>query len=59
MLDELLQEWSVLPPGQWENDIGPRDWFAVANDAGIAAYFAEEKDAFAFRLHKINCILNA
>jgi hypothetical protein len=54
----LLEEWSVLAPGQWENDVGPEGWYAVANDQGIVAYFGAERDAFAFRLMKINIILN-
>jgi hypothetical protein len=57
-LDELLEIWSVIPPGQWENNIGPKDWFAVANDVGIVAYFGEEADAFRFRLAEINRALN-
>jgi len=56
--DELLEEWSVLSPGLWENETGPKDWFAVANDNGIVAYFGEEKDAFAYRLDRINTELN-
>lgn len=57
-LDDLLEEFSVYPPGQWENDIGPADWFAVSNGDGIIAYFADENDAYSFRLDKINRILN-
>lgn len=61
-LEELLEEWSVMSPGMWENDLTASpligDWYTVANDNGIIAYFGEEKDAFAFRLNKINQILN-
>lgn len=57
-LEELLEEWAVHFPGAWENEDGPKDWYAVSNDDGIIAYFAEEKDAFRFRLEKINQILN-
>lgn len=59
-LDELLEEWSVLPPGTWENENTylMNDWFAIANDDGICAYFNNDKDAFSFRLIKINSILN-
>ena len=39
LLDELLEKWSVIPPGSWFNDTGPKDWFAVCNDDGIVAYF--------------------
>jgi hypothetical protein len=57
-LDEMLESWSVLPPGMWENDTGPCDWYAVCNDDGIIAYFAKEADAYRFRLGKINYELN-
>ncbi len=57
-LDDLLEEISVMPPGQWENESGPKDWFAVCNDNGIIAYFGKESDAFRFRLDTINLILN-
>jgi len=57
-LDQLLQEISVLPPGQWDNDVGPKDWFAVCTEHGIVAYFGEEVLAFHFRLVLINARLN-
>lgn len=58
-LDDLLENWTVDAPGLWENDSGPKDWYAVSNDdEGIVAYFEHEKDAFGFRLYKINQILN-
>ena len=57
-LEELLDEWAVLPPGQWENPIGPKDWFAVCNEQGIVAYFFREREAFRFRLAEINRALN-
>jgi len=57
-LYELLAEWAVHPPGMWENKDGPDGWYAVSNDDGIVAYFNNERDAFAFRLNKINQILN-
>ncbi len=57
-LEELLEEWSVIPPGMWENVFGPEGWYAVSNNDGIIAYFGKEEDAFAFRLDKINTILN-
>jgi len=57
-LEDLLEEWSVLPPGLWENETGPKDWYAVSNNDGIVAYFGKEQDAFAFRLDKINTELN-
>src|SRR5437588_13063254 len=50
-LDELLETVSVMAPGSWENDAGPKDWFAVCNDEdGIIAYFQEERAAYRFRL---------
>ncbi len=59
VLKELLEEWSVLTPNQWENDKGPEGWYAVCNDDdGIIAYFKEEKKAYSFRLSEINKILN-
>ena len=57
-MDELLEQWSVLPPGMWENDDGPEGWYAVSNDEGIVAYFGREPDAYRFRLAEINRILN-
>ena len=57
-LEELLEEWSIMAPGDWDNETGPKDWYAVTNDTGIIAYFGESKDAFGFRLNKINQILN-
>jgi hypothetical protein len=60
-LNDLLEDYSVMFPGQWENELSNttlKDWYAVANDNGIIAYFAEEKDAFGYRLDRINTILN-
>ena len=57
-LEDLLEEVSVMPPGDWTNDDGPDGWFAVCNDHGIIAYFWDEADAFRFRLDYINRILN-
>lgn len=34
---------AVLSPGAWENDTGPSDWYAVADNRGIIAYFATEE----------------
>lgn len=47
--EELETEWDVLPPGTWENETGPKDWYAVSNDTGIVAYFGTEEAAFRFR----------
>lgn len=57
-LDELLETWTVFPPGTWENDEGPKGWWAVANDDGIVAYMGDEAAAFRFRLNEINRVLN-
>lgn len=57
-LNDLLEDIDVMPPGMWENDDGPKGWFAVANDEGVTAYFCKEADAFRFRLDLINRILN-
>jgi hypothetical protein len=57
-LEELLQDISVVDPGQWENNAGPRGWFAVTDDSGIIAYFGSEDAALFFRLALINARLN-
>jgi hypothetical protein len=57
-LDELLDEVSVAAPDMWENDEGPKGWYAVITDDGIVAYFATENDALRFRLDLINRHLN-
>ncbi len=54
----LLETWHVHEPGDWENDDGPRDWWAVSNDKGIVAYFGDETAAFRFRLDMINRDMN-
>lgn len=57
-LDQLLEDISVLAPGQWDNDEGPVGWYAVCNERGIIAYFGKELDALRFRLSYINGLLN-
>ena len=57
-LDEMLDDISVMAPGQWENDDGPDGWYAVVNDDGIIAYFGSETLALGFRLWYINSVLN-
>lgn len=59
-LSDLLEKWTVLGPGVWENENSKtlRDWYAVASDEGIIAYFTNEKDAYRFRLSEINRELN-
>jgi hypothetical protein len=34
-IKEALEKWQVIAPGQWENEDGPEDWWAVENDNGI------------------------
>lgn len=62
-LNEKLEQWFVMVPGQWENGLSNtielRDWWAVGNDGdGIIAYFGSEEAAFRFRLAEINRELN-
>lgn len=58
-LDGLLDQVVVYSPVEWENNIGPKDWYAVAtDDDGIIAYFYKEVDAYRFRLDYINRELN-
>lgn len=40
------RKWFLLAPGQWENDQGPDDWWAIAHDDwGIVAYAMDEDRA--------------
>lgn len=56
---DLLDTVSVAAPHMWENDEGPKGWYAViTDDDGIVAYFATENDALRFRLDLINRHLN-
>lgn len=57
-LGDMLNNVIVLLPGMWENDTGPLDWYAVEDETGIIAYFANEHDANRFRLDQINGRLN-
>lgn len=57
-ITDWLEAVQVMAPGMWENDCGPKDWFAVCNDEGIIAYFGDETDAFRFRLDYINRQMN-
>lgn len=54
-LDELLEVYSVRHPRE---HVGPAGWWAVSDDEGIIAYFAEEAAAYRFRLSEINRELN-
>ena len=40
-------EINILPPGTWENDDGPADWYAVSDYSGIRAYAGTENLALA------------
>ena len=55
---EMLDEVSVAAPDMWENDEGPKGWYAVITDGGVVAYFVTENDALRFRLDLINRRLN-
>ena len=60
-LDDLLDEISVLAPGQWENEMESTalgEWWAVTDEDGIIAYFGSESHACFFRLGLINSRLN-
>lgn len=59
-LDQLLTDISVHSPGQWENDQGPKDWWAISTEGagGIVAYCADEALAYYIRLALINAKLN-
>lgn len=59
-LDEWLEAVTVHDPYMWENDTGPKDWYAVSSDeyGGIFAYFRDMVDAYRFRLDYINRKLN-
>lgn len=59
-LETMLEEVSVHGPGQWENAVGPKDWYAVSTEdsGGIIAYFSNASHAYAFRLFLINASLN-
>lgn len=57
-LDTLLEDWQVMDPLMWENNDGPKGWYAVCNTDGIVAYFGKEEDALRFRLSEINRALN-
>jgi hypothetical protein len=54
---DLLEDISVIPAGEvLASDVS--EWFVVADNDGVIAYFAREADAFAFRLMVINMALN-
>lgn len=59
-LDQLLEDISVHEPGMWENNKGPKGWFAVSreDEGGIIAYFQHGSHAYAYRLFLANAALN-
>lgn len=59
-LNDLLELWEVHGAGMWDNEVSQSldGWSAVSNENGIVAYFATEKEAYRYRLDKINQILN-
>ena len=57
-LEEALQNWCVDEPDMWENDTGPKGWWAVSNTSGIVAYFDRPDNAYRWRLDMINRDLN-
>lgn len=58
-LEEALAKLNVLEVNEFDNAPGPfTGWLAVENETGIIAYFANEQDAFRFRLAEVNRLLN-
>lgn len=59
-IDYWLDEYHVYLPEELNNyPDGLRGWYAVESpEQGIMAYFANESDAFRFRLSEINRRLN-
>lgn len=59
-LEFYLDSISVHAPGMWENDQGPKGWYAVSDDddGGIIAYFQNETDAYRYRMRRISDKLN-
>ena len=58
-LSDALENWQVDEPGMWENDTGPKDWWAVSNnDEAIVAYFCKPEDAYRWRMDQINRQIN-
>ncbi len=58
-IQDALEDWQVDEPGMWENETGPKGWWAVSNGhESIVAYFAKPEDAYRWRLSMINRDLN-
>lgn len=58
MLDQALRSVTVLEWGEWWNQTGPPDWYAVDVNGEIVAYFGNEEDAYRFRLAEVNRMVN-
>jgi hypothetical protein len=44
----MMNDWKdveVFPPGAWENNDGPTEWYAIADETGIFAYVSTEERA--------------
>lgn len=52
-LERAFEIWYIHEPGDWENDDGPKEWWAVSNEEGIKAYFGDEIDAVGYQWTKI------
>jgi hypothetical protein len=59
-LDRELEKISVFEPYEHGQDTPQSidDWWAVADDDGIIAYFNSESEAFRYRLNLVNRKLN-
>ena len=40
-----FEEIQVDPPGMWDNEQGPKDWYAISDTEGVFAYCGDEKTA--------------
>jgi len=41
-----FEEIQVDPPGMWDNEQGPKDWYAISDTEGVFAYSGDEKTAY-------------
>lgn len=62
-IDDLMCDITVSDDWETAREAGntnfPEGWFGVSDESGgYIAYFANESDAFGFRLWLINCRLN-
>jgi len=42
-VDPDVHAVDVMGPGEWENDDGPKDWYAVCDAEGIKAYAGDKR----------------